>query len=366
MPKVGKTDVFEREYTQKFRAIAGRYGEFVFYERDRAARDIGLHLSRKNADGSEAMSTALCWFQLKGIQASSSNSPNAQAKIARIRLEVEHLKFWYLQPYPTFLALYIEALDQFFVLNLKAYVQRRWNKSILNLKEQRVTVDVEVASKLDDQAFQLILRQSQADDWKRILSTDDDTLRVAVTDANMIWHLGSAKARGVQHRIRYWQWQSKCRTQLWIEELVDGEWRTMREHWEIGLRLETLAARYPYLEFSSEDEDVDWSSGTEDADAHADAESCQGAEDSDGEDDADDEDWLMECDETAVRVPGIGIVRGVDVAGECYEYTLAVRLNPLGCKLLEQVLILIELGVIEIVPGRQEWVSIAPWEWRAV
>ena len=46
--RVGKSDAFEREYTQKFRLLAAEHGEFVHYERDRAARDIGLHLTRKD------------------------------------------------------------------------------------------------------------------------------------------------------------------------------------------------------------------------------------------------------------------------------------------------------------------------------
>lgn len=316
------------------------------------------------------MSSALCWFQLKGIQSKSSESPEPDSKSARVRLDVEHLRFWYLQPYPTYLALYVEAFDvpstpprsgwqenrsPFLVLNLQAYVRERWGQAILTLKQKRVTVEVDADSRLDEQAFQLILRQSQADDWKRLLSTDDDAARLGVRDTNVIWHLGTAKERAAKHRIRYWRWQSKLRAQLWIEEFVEGEWKELREHWEKGLQLETLPQRYPYLEFAPwpEDGEVDW-------DVVA---AAPGPPD---DEDEDDEDWLLEYDESALRVPGIGVLRGADAAGEYFEYEIAIRLNDLGQKLFEQVLTLLELGIVEIIRDQQEWISIAPWESRAV
>jgi hypothetical protein len=46
-------------------------GEFVTYERDRAARDLGLHLTRKLGSGKEQLSSALCWFQMKGVMATT-------------------------------------------------------------------------------------------------------------------------------------------------------------------------------------------------------------------------------------------------------------------------------------------------------
>jgi hypothetical protein len=68
---IGAQDVFERVYTRRFRAIVAEFGEFVSYERDRLTRDIGLHLTRKVDSGAEVPSTALCWFQLIGVMAST-------------------------------------------------------------------------------------------------------------------------------------------------------------------------------------------------------------------------------------------------------------------------------------------------------
>lgn len=68
---VGKTDAFERKYMEKFRAFASDFGEFVNYEHDRGARDIGLHLTHPLSSGKERVSTALVWFQMKGVMATT-------------------------------------------------------------------------------------------------------------------------------------------------------------------------------------------------------------------------------------------------------------------------------------------------------
>lgn len=95
MAKIGMTDVFERQYLAKFRAFAANFGEFVSYERDRGVRDIGLHLTHKLKAGSERMSGARCWFQMKGIMKTtlSKTEFEKQGEI-KISLSVDHLKYW--------------------------------------------------------------------------------------------------------------------------------------------------------------------------------------------------------------------------------------------------------------------------------
>ncbi len=60
MLKIGANDAFERRYREKFRLLAAGYGEFVYYERDRGARDVGLHLTRQQASGDEVLTGPLC------------------------------------------------------------------------------------------------------------------------------------------------------------------------------------------------------------------------------------------------------------------------------------------------------------------
>src|ERR1039458_7907559 len=146
MLRVGATDVFERRYTQKFRNFAGQFGEFVAYERDRGARDIGLHLTQKLQSGGERMSSALCWFQLKGITKKKlSEDQFRQGGTVSISLKVRHLQFWYLQPMPTYLALFVESVDTFLVLNLREYVEKTWGRGILTLGKNETTVEVQIA-----------------------------------------------------------------------------------------------------------------------------------------------------------------------------------------------------------------------------
>src|SRR5258708_1487368 len=104
---------------EKFRSFAAQFGQFVAYERDVATRDIGLHLTEPLESGGAKLTTCLCWFQMKGIMAETLPNEEAKTKSAfKYRLKVEHLKFWFLQPMPTYLALYVESLDRFLILNL--------------------------------------------------------------------------------------------------------------------------------------------------------------------------------------------------------------------------------------------------------
>ena len=129
MAIVGKNDAFERNYMGKFRAFVAEFGEFVSYERDRGARDIGMHLTQKLKSGKERLSSSLVWFQLKGIMESTLSECDARTSDRfSVSLKVDHMKFWYLQPIPTHLVLFVESLDQFYILNLSRYIENRWGK----------------------------------------------------------------------------------------------------------------------------------------------------------------------------------------------------------------------------------------------
>ena len=126
--RIGKNKAFERRYTQKFRQIAGNYGEFTHYEDDHCARDIGLHLTRKHISKDEIPSPTLCWFQLKGITKESlSEQQFHDSKEIKLSLEVKHLVYWYLQRIPTYLALYIESIDKFLVIENNTFMSTCMN-----------------------------------------------------------------------------------------------------------------------------------------------------------------------------------------------------------------------------------------------
>ncbi|MBD9490484.1 DUF4365 domain-containing protein [Ensifer sp. ENS11] len=124
--KNGVRDDFENKYMGKFRALAAPHGLFVEYERDRAGRDIGLQLTRTNQAGDGKIVTpALIWFQMKGIMAGTLALADYQkSEEVVLDLEVAHLRFWYLNIQPTYLAVYVESADQFLAIDLQKWVER--------------------------------------------------------------------------------------------------------------------------------------------------------------------------------------------------------------------------------------------------
>lgn len=338
MVSVGKTDAFEREYMQKFRAFAAKFGEFVNYERDRGVRDIGMHLTQKLQSGKERLSSALVWFQMKGIMATTlSEQDFGNSEEFSISLDVGHLRYWYLQPMPTYLVLYVESADTFLILNLSAYVDSTWGRDILTLSQSTATVKIPKDSILDDQAFNLLLQTNDIEQWKKALGTDNEGMGVCYRDYNLIWHLGTAEERGVSHEMEFWDWQSKTRSQIFIRETNNGDTETLREHWQYSMSIDDLQVAYPHFEFYPLD-------------------------------DEDDEDWWDDDDEYVPRItlPNGDVVVGVDAASEYFAYDFGLRLNDAGREMFEWVLFLAEVGLIEIDPDKREHISVAPWHGRAV
>ena len=113
LPIIGTTDEFEGRYTEKFRSLARDQGEFIFYERDRAAIDLGVHLTRPVEKGREISHTRV-WFQLKGIKATTlPYDEYAQGTDISLTVSLDHLKFWFASPEPAYLAVYVECVDKF-------------------------------------------------------------------------------------------------------------------------------------------------------------------------------------------------------------------------------------------------------------
>lgn len=341
--KVGRTDVFERRYTQKFNELAGEFGEFVEYKRDRGARDVGLHLTYRRSDGSERVSSTMCWFQLKGIMAATLplKDYRSAAEIS-LKLEVEHLRFWYLQPMPTYLALYVESADEFLVLNLKEYVERKWGMDIFLLAQKQVTVPVSRSSLLDRVAFQHILRDGDAEEWAKRLSTDHATVRQCLRDYEVIYRAGTARERNVEHRLSICDWQSKLRTELSFEEREvpgdgvedDEEWECIREHWELQLPAEAVEESFPYLALGE----------------RADGEEVE-------------EEWGYEEGPVLTLNNGVEI-RGKDFCGETHTYNIPYTLSPLGWQMFEWVRIMGTAGIIDLDDLGFTFVDVAPWHYR--
>ena len=351
MLQIGRQDSFEREYVGKFRALVAAFGEVVTYERDRGARDIGVHLTRRLPSGNEVVSAALCWFQLKGFMETTLSREDFESQDEiRLSLEVRHLRYWFLQPVPTYLALYVASVDAFLVLNLGDYIATNWGPGILALEQESATVRIPRQSRLDDQAFGLIMAKSDGDAWAKALGKDELIGDRCYRDYQLVWHLGSAAVRGVRHRVIFWDWQSKTRGQFWFQEisLTGGPWIDLREHWQYMMGVEELEEAYPYVEFF----------------------------DPKGDDVEGYPDWLVKTnwneDDAILGEPPKVELRNGDAApglncmDEYFKYVFGARLNDLGWDLYESVGILQKAGLIEVTPGQKENVSVAPWHYRAV
>lgn len=101
-----------------------------------------------------------------------------------------------------------------------------------------------------------------------------------------------------------------------------------------------LEEEYPYVEFFSLDEEPD-------------------------------EPWFLDEEDTYNEVPEVQLknadsVSGVNCSYEYFEYIFGARLNDMGVQLFESVATLEKVGLIEITPGKHEWISVAPWHHREV
>ena len=265
------------------------------------------------------------------LTAAEFNSADSVA----LSLAVGHLRYWYLQPVPTYLVVYVECADIFLVLNASEYVGSTWGKAILRLNQNTATVRIPKDSVLDDQAFRLILQQHDIEEWKKALGTDSEQMGVCYRDYNLIWTLGSAESRSVTHSLEFWDWQSKTRGQIYIVEIDDQGNRTqLREHLQYRMSIDDLADAYPYLEFCAPEDDYFW-----------------------------DED---ELEAPPLSLPNGDVVHGTDAAGEFFHYEFDVRLNEVGCEMLEWIRFLSDVGLVEIHENAHESLSIAPWHGRSV
>lgn len=240
---------------------------------------------------------------------------------------------------PTYLALYIESVDKFFILNLTKFVRDKWGRDILTLDQATATVEVPIESELDKQAFRLILQENDIEEWKKALGNNDENIDVCYRDYDLIWHLGTADERNATHELEFWDWQSKMRSQIYIHEIREDGKEVLREHWQYRMSIHDLEESYPYIEFFAKEE---------------------------GEKD----DWWDDDGEYS-EVPDItltngDVISGVNAAYEYFAYECGVKLNDIGKELFEWVKFLSGVGLIEITPGKSEFISIAPWHGRAV
>lgn len=145
-------EVFEDEYTAKFRQLVARRGLVVNFERDRARIDMGIMLNRL---GTLELSGNKVWFQFKGVHTSTVSAVKlaADGYVAR-SLRLDDLRFWYALPEATYIVVYVEATGQFLAEDVRDLIDRQWGPGFLNPAmfddQETVTVRVSADAVLDD------------------------------------------------------------------------------------------------------------------------------------------------------------------------------------------------------------------------
>ena len=337
-------DALERRYMGRFQDIAAQYGVTVKYDRDRAARDIGLHLLSSTKSGNEDATGTLVWFQMKGVGAATlpRHAFDAAAHID-VKLKVKHLRLWHQMNGPTYLALYVESVDRFLVLNLAKYVREQFGRRIFTVSTKTLTVQVSTRSFLDDQAFALMLQNGTREEWMRVFMMSPSEAHLAERDYRLIWRLSTAEERRVEHQLAMTDWQSKCRGEIALMERpvggTDDEWQSIRLHLSFMLSMADLEEAYPYLAFAPFDQERNDNI----------------------------ESWGNDDEDPEFTFSDGTVVYGTDAAGEYFAYELRPRLNSMGQVLAGMVRELIDAKLVDAPAlDESEFLDGAPWNGRDV
>ena len=350
----------------KFRALAAPDGVFVEYERDRAGRDIGLHLTQPSQTGDGKITTpALIWFQMKGVMAGTLNIDEyrAASEVA-IDLDVGHLRFWYINIQPTYLAVYVESADQFLAIDITAWVAKNYGQDIMTLDQKTVRVRVDKKNVLDEEFFRRALNQNLVPALRKSFEQDDDA-RISrfLRDSSVVKWLADAQERGSRARLTVIKWMSKLRTEVYFEvETEDGTWERLRGHWQFMMG--DLVTAFPYLVFRPAMKAVEssWSETIEgfDGEFFEDWHHSFTVYDTETDDEIDDEEFDGEC---LLEIGNGEFSYGEMAGGERIEHNIAVTLNDIGERWAGTLKILVDAEIIS-VDVEPHMISVAPWHRR--
>lgn len=152
--RLNPEEVFEDRYTGAFKQRFHGRGVVVRYDRDRAARDVGVHLA---APGSLELSNVRVWFQLKGVHRETVDAATLQTMdTIPVDLSVNDVKKWYAAPEAVYIVVYLEALNEFVGEDIRDIVDRRFSDykgsfaSKMNaLVQERITLGISTQAPVD-------------------------------------------------------------------------------------------------------------------------------------------------------------------------------------------------------------------------
>jgi hypothetical protein len=152
---VGAQDRFEQRYTSRLKEVLSEHGQFVRYENDRAALDLGLHLYDASA-GAGVLGQARVWFQLKGVTASRVGAEQLRASntVPVTGLRTDHIRYWFAHPEPVYLVVYVEVLDAFLATDIRDLIEPRgglrWLNELDEGNQKTATLQVPLKATLED------------------------------------------------------------------------------------------------------------------------------------------------------------------------------------------------------------------------
>ncbi len=340
--KIAPNDDFEHIYMQKFRVLASSYGEFVEYERDRAARDIGLHFTQtKGPAESKIVTPALAWFQMKSIRESKLPFEDYQSdENLKISIETKHLVFWHLCATPTYLVIYVESADIFHVLNVKRKIEEDFGTEILQSSQRTHTITMSKQTILDEGAFKKIMTDNLLTELRAQIEGEDEEAQKFLRDSEIIRWLSLAETDDqIKIRAMLIKYMSKTRTEVHFQryDVEEEEWVAIREHWQYMLR--DIDQAFPYLELSACNkveisEDGEW----------------EDAEEIDPE-------CLFELPNGEISIAGHHV--------EIFAHYLNVSLNSIG-RSWANTLTALENAEVIAVDMSPKFLSVAPWHDRGL
>lgn len=154
MKKFGKHDAFEQKYRKRFEVLAEAHGIFVNYERDRAALDLGVHLTSQLPDGHRQVTDQRVWFQFKGKEAASLTEETfAELEDIPVDLKLDDVRLWYGSPEVVYLVVYIESVDRFYAEDIRDLVDKRFGTSIYTSEKDEIRLHLSKEAVLDERRW---------------------------------------------------------------------------------------------------------------------------------------------------------------------------------------------------------------------
>lgn len=331
--EIGKYDVFERRYVAEFRKIVSEFGEIINYEKDRAARDIGVHFTKKSKSENEYLSNSLVWFQLKGLtNGKLTTDKYNKMNNVDISLKVDQLKYWYIQSTITYLIVYIECGNQFLFLNIKKYLNTNYGNKILSMNQKYLTISIPKKNIFDEEVIDLMIREGDINLLISAFAINREEAKFGLRDYDIIYRIGTATKRNVEIRMYIRDWQTKTRNEIYFQEKSqEDDWVSVHQHWQFLLLSEEIEGEFPYLEFKNYSED----------------------------------DFYFD-DEPIIELSNGERIIGEEHGSELIEYYLSVSLNEIGEKLFNLIEIMIYNKFFDFDINKEYAISVAPWHYKDI